>query len=478
MTAVSVESEFGSVPPIQHVSPWDVSDVHVQPGDLHQLSRILSVASAAQQRAAEATDEQRAEWVLNLLDLIDERNEEFATAVSHDTGRLPASCRQEVIGTLRAMRILTTLWLTRSPEMWKTPTGTATVRDRPRGLALAITPGNFPVSAALRKSVAAVLAGCAVVLKPSERAPRTTVLLLAALRRSPAPIFVVRGGGEEAEALVGSGRFTAISFTGSTENGRRVAAAAPRLNTEVQIEAGGKNFCIIDDDIPLDTVLPRVIEDAWKDAGQNCVATNRLIVVTRRSSSTCAKIHRLVEEEVAKREPALFGALMSRGAVTRAERALSEAAAAGVKVTHYGTLTLPPEADVTAFVRPAIAWNPPATTAVWREDLFAPVLTVTTVESFDSAMHTANDSQFALAGSVFSGSAVHLTQARQHLPVGKLVLNAPTRTGAAWVPMTGFKDSGTGAPENGIAGILFFTRPQAVYDANPLPRTTSLKEMQ
>jgi len=217
-------------------------------------------------------------------DLIEERLEEFAQAESMDTGKRIVEARYDIADSIRCLRYFAQLGPTFSGR--SVDTGDSHIQSRvqyePVGVAVLITPWNYPLLQAVWKVAPAIAAGCTFVLKPSELTPSTSIMFMQALVDAGLPPgvgnLVLGAGASIGETLTSSSKVDMVSFTGGLETGKRVMASAAATIKKVALELGGKNPNIIFADADLEAALDNALTAIFLHSGQVCSAGSRLIV--------------------------------------------------------------------------------------------------------------------------------------------------------------------------------------------------------
>ncbi len=338
------------------------------------------------------------------------------------------------------------------------------VRLLPRGVVGLITPWNLPVAIPLRTLVPALLAGNAVVFKPSEHSPRTGALLgeLCAAALPEGVVTVVQGGAEQGRALV-EARPDALVFTGSARTGRAISEAAGRLGLPVSLELGGKDAAIVLADAELDRAAAGVVWGAFAFAGQNCAAVERCYVD---AGVFDAFVERVVERTRRLRPLADVGPLVTPEQLAIVERHVREAVAAGARALTGGRAEGPG-----LYHPPTVLVDVTEDMAVMREETFGPVLPIVPFERPEDAIAAVEASPWGLTASVWTRDLELGETLASNLSVGVATVNNHGFTGAlpsaAW---GGTKGSGHGVTNSRFA-LYELTRPQTVVvDAARGPR--------
>jgi aldehyde dehydrogenase (NAD+) len=335
----------------------------------------------------------------------------------------------------------------------------------------AITPWNFPLGLAVWKVAPALLAGNAMVLKPSEHAPACADAFVSACVDAGIPadlIQVVHGHAEPAAALVVHPGVRAVSFTGSVPTGRRVAAAAmetgPRL---VSLELGGKNAMVVLDDADLELAADGAIFGAFGTAGQRCTSTSRLIVQPTVADEL---VGRIVERAAALRlgdptDPAIdVGPVIHRGSGERIQSMVDKAVADGASIATGGHLVT----DVAGcpggtFFEPTVLRGVAGDAYIAREEVFGPVLAVIEAPTLDDAVDVVNGAAYGLSAAVYTRDINRALRAVAAIDTGIVYVNAPTIGAEIHLPFGGTKHTGNGYREAGMRGLEQFSETKTVY---------------
>src|ERR1700754_1069449 len=339
------------------------------------------------------------------------------------------------------------------------------VHYRPRPVVGIIAPWNYPVANLLMDGIAALAAGCAVLLKPSERTPLTAELLLRGWLDSGAPevMAIVQGAREAVEAVVDNSDY--IQFTGSSATGATVMERAARRLTPISLELGGKDPMIVLDDADVDLAAHAAVWGAMFNAGQTCVSVERVYVLEQVYDQFVQAVVRDVKKlQVGAGKGYDFGALIDEQQLSVTERHVREAVAAGAKALTGGQRT-----DTSgSFYPPTVLVDVDHSMACMTEETFGTTLPIMTVGSGDGAIRLANDSEYGLSASVFSRDADRAKEVALQIDCGTVNINdVISNLMCTTAPMGGWKTSGLGARFGGADGLRKFCRQEAVI----APRT-------
>jgi acyl-CoA reductase-like NAD-dependent aldehyde dehydrogenase len=271
----------------------------------------------------------------------------------------------------------------------------------------AVVPWNMPQFLTVCKIVPALLAGCCVVLKPSPESVLDAQLLADMVQQADLPpgVFnVVPGDGAVGQSLVRHPGVDKVSFTGSTAAGRQVAMACAEGLKQVSLELGGKSAAIVLDDADPASVAPAIQAASLANSGQVCNALSRILVPTHRQDefvdALAAGMESMTVGDPTDPETQL-GPLVAERQQTRVRGYIEEGRRGGARLVVGGT-EMPDGLDKGWYVRPTLFSNAQNDMRIAREEIFGPVLTVIPYDNEDDAVRTANDSDYGLAGSVFT----------------------------------------------------------------------------
>jgi alpha-ketoglutaric semialdehyde dehydrogenase len=396
--------------------------------------------------------------------LIRARLDEGATTVVRENGKTLAEARVEVTKTADFLDYYASF----ARQPWgelladARPGTQTSVRVEPVGVVLAICPWNDPLITPARKLGPALIAGNAVLLKAASQTPLIATWMAGLLAESGLPdgvLQVITGRSSEiSDALLASP--DAVTFTGSNEVGGYLRRALADRNVRLQGELGGKNVSVVLADADLDLAAATVANAAFAQAGQRCTATSRLIVEASAAAALTEKLTARVAEIVVGPglDPATTMGPLSYAAhrddvLEHIELARKE----GAEVIAGGAR---PAADALlygCYVEPTLINVTPAQ-SLWRDEVFGPVLAITTATGFDDAVRLANDTAFGLAAAVFTGNLTSATRFLEEAEAGQVAVNLPTAGWDVHHPFGGFHESGSPFKEQGAPGLRFYTR--------------------
>lgn len=342
-----------------------------------------------------------------------------------------------------------------------------TVHYRPRPIVGIIAPWNYPVANLLMDGIAALAAGCAVLLKPSERTPLTAELLLRGWLDSGAPevMAIVQGAREAVEAVVDNSDY--VQFTGSSATGAKVMERAARRLTPVSLELGGKDPMIVLEDADIQLAANAAVWGSMFNAGQTCVSVERVYVLEQVYDKFVEAVVSAVKNlKMGAGEGFDFGAQIDDSQVDVTAKHVDDAIARGAKALTGGVRPTGPG----SFYPPTVLVDVDHSMACMTEETFGPTLPIMKVASVAEAVRLANDSPYGLSASVFSRDVERANDVALELDCGAVNINdVISNLMCTTAPMGGWKTSGIGARFGGADGLRKFCRQEAIV----APRTSA-----
>ncbi|WP_123024364.1 aldehyde dehydrogenase [Mycolicibacterium stellerae] len=339
----------------------------------------------------------------------------------------------------------------------------ATVIRDPVGVVAAIAPWNYPQALLLMKIAPALVAGCTVVAKPS---PETAIdgLVLAeifdAAGLPPGVLNVVPGDREAGEHLISHRDVDRVSFTGSTQAGRRVAEICGRDLRRCTLELGGKSAALILDDADVGATMEGLRDGAFRNSGQTCTNQTRILVPRSRidefTDAICDMVSSLVVGDPFDPNTEI-GPLVSERQRERVEGYVSVGQDEGAKLAVGGGR--PVDLDVGWYVEPVVFTGVDNAMRIAREEIFGPVVCVIPYDGDAEGLAITNDSEYGLAASVWSTDDQRALGVAKRMRTGMVLINGVG--GSFDAPFGGFRQSGIGR-ECGIEGLLAYTEPKQV----------------
>lgn len=437
----------------------------------------VDAAVKAAQRAfpswSETSTDERFRWLMRIADVIEARLDAFAAAESQDQGKTVTTARTvDIPRSIENFRFYAQ-YITQMEGMALESKGAVhyTLR-KPIGVVALISPWNLPLYLATWKIAPAIAFGNTCVIKPSELTPRTITMLAEVLKEVKLPagvVNIVHGLGPECgQPLVEHPEVPAISFTGGTITGKKLAATAAPLLKKVSLELGGKNANIIFGDVEpakMQECIQTTLRSSFANQGEICLCGSRILI--QRSiwdifvPAFVAAVKALHIGD--PRDPKSFmGALISEAHTRKVESYIKLAQEEGGVVLAGGSRPagLPDRCRDGYFVAPTVISNVAPKARVNQEEIFGPVVTLIPFETEEEAVAIANGTQYGLAASVWTGSVSRANRVSAALDVGYVWINC-------WLlrdlrmPFGGVKASGIGR-EGGKFAMDFYTEVKSV----------------
>jgi len=456
------------------------------PSHPNQIVGVLSKADASlADRAILAADdafkswsrtpvEKRVELLLRTARILRERKYYFEARLVYEVGKTWPEADAEVAEAIDFAEFYARemLRLAGPQPLPPVPGERNYLRYLPLGVGIVIPPWNFPLAILAGLTLASIVTGNTVVLKPSSDAPSIACKFLEAMEEAGLPPGVINflpcPGRTVGDVLVDHPRTRFVAFTGSKEVGlhinKRAARTAPgQIGIKrVIAEMGGKNAIIVDSDANLDEAVEGVLASAFGYQGQKCSACSRVIMTTTVYGIFLDKLlHRLEQITVgpAERPENYMGPVIN----AQAKKSILEYIEVGKKEGRLVTGGAVPGGGY--FIRPTVIVDVPPTARIAQEEIFGPVLAAIVAENYDQALAIANNTEYGLTGAVYTRDRHKLEKAAEEFFVGNLYFNRKC-TGAVVGshPFGGFNMSGTDSKAGGHDYLLLFTQAKAVSE--------------
>lgn len=340
----------------------------------------------------------------------------------------------------------------------------------PIGVVGLITPWNFPIAIATWKMFPAIVAGNTVVWKPATETPLMAYELGKILEEVGLPegvVNIVFGSGTTVgTALIEHPDVKVISFTGSSETGKKVAELGGRHLKKVSLEMGGKNAVIVMEDADLDLAVEAIVWSAFGTTGQRCTACSRVIV------------QKEVKEELEERliaalcdltigdglDPAVkVGPVINRQALEKIHHYVEIGKKEGAKLLAGGNIITTPPFDKGFYYEPTVFTDVSPNMTIAQEEIFGPVVSIIEVENLHEAIEVNNGVKYGLSSSIFSQNVNNIFKAQRDLDTGIVYINAGTTGAEIHLPFGGTKGTGNGFRDSGQAAIDVYTEWKSIY---------------
>ena len=426
-------------------------------GSKEDIDIAISAARIAFDSWSKSSIQTRIDILNALSDALKERGEDIAQTITAEVGTPIGYSRVAMVGTPRVVSRSYAKILENFD--WEEKVRNSIIRKEPIGVCAFITPWNFPLHQIIGKVAPAIAAGCTMILKPSKEAPLSAFILADILHEIglPSGVFnLISGHGSEIGNYMSSHpEVDMVSFTGSTGAGISVSEAAATTVKRVTLELGGKSANVALEDADPTLVAKKAIGACHQNSGQTCSALTRLII----PESMSDEVYEIIAEKNNSytvgdplEESTRCGPMVS----LRQQKSVSKYIESGINegaTLISGGLGMPEGISKGYYVKPTIFANVSPDMKIWKEEIFGPVLVITTYKSEEEALILANDSIYGLSGGVWYKDEERAIKFAKDMWTGQVSVNGGAFNVSA--PFGGYKLSGNGR-ELGAHGLNEF----------------------
>ena len=429
----------------------------VADGSVADGRAALDAAVAARAGWATTPPRDRGEILRRAYELMTERADDLALLMTLEMGKALAESKAEITYAAEFFR-----WFSeesvRIHGRWSVAPNGATrllTMKQPVGPCLFITPWNFPLAMGTRKIGPAIAAGCTMVVKPASATPLSMLALAGLLADAGLPdgvlnVITTRATGEVMEPLIKDPRLRKLSFTGSTEVGKRLVEQSAEQLLRVSMELGGNAPFVVFDDADLDAAVDGAMLAKMRNIGEACTAANRFHVQVGVVEEFTARLAQRMSDLKLGRgteEGVDVGPLVDAKQRDKVDELVRDAVDRGARVVTGGARV----GERGYFYAPTVLADVPADARLLREEVFGPVAPIATFETEDEAVEAANDTEFGLVAYVFTRDLQRALRVSERIETGMVGLNVGVVSNPA-APFGGVKWSGFGR-EGGVEGI-------------------------
>ena len=457
-----------------NINPSDISDVvgTYARADAKQAEAAVAAALAAQPQWAQSTLQQR----FDVLDFVGTeilaRKQELGKLLAREEGKILPEAIGEVVRAGYIFKFFAGEALRYGGEHVRSvrPGVEIDVLRQPIGVVGLISPWNYPIAIPSWKIAPALAFGNAVVFKPAELAPGCAWSLADIIARSGLPkgVFnlVMGSGSVVGNILVDHPNVDGISFTGSVEVGRQIAAQGAQKMKKVQLEMGGKNPLVVIDDADLGVAVNAAVNGAYFSTGQRCTASSRFVVTEgihdRFIKAVSDRLSKLKVDD-ALADGTEMGPVVDETQLSKDLEYVESAQKEGARIAYGGErLKLSKNGY---YMSPALLTETKASMRINKEEVFGPVASVIRVKNYDEALAVANDTPYGLSTGICTTSLRHASHFKEHAQAGMVMVNLPTAGVDYHVPFGGRKGSSYGSREQGKYAVEFYTTVKTCYIA-------------
>ena len=457
---------------VRNLNPADPDDVIAEfpAATAEDARRAIEAAQTAFRNWRRTPGPERGRVLWRAADIARQRADEIARTLTREEGKVVKEAKGEVMKGISLLEYYAGEGFRMHGKTLPSEardTFSYTIR-RPLGVVGLIAPWNFPWAIPVWKSAPALAAGNCVVFKPAELTPATASLLTEIYQQAGLPpgVFnmLVGSGSVVGEAIVHAPALRAISFTGSNEIGGALYAKAAQRGAKVTCEMGGKNAVVVMADADLDKAAVAIHGGAFGSTGQRCTATSRVIA---HPAVKDALLERLVEAAKKIKVGPGLDESVDMGPAVDEKQWRTDLDYIGIGRQEGARLVLggnqPAHLAKGYFIEPTIFDNVTPSMRIFKEEIFGPVLSVSTAKSLEEALACANGVEYGLTTSIFTENIDTIMTFVEEVETGMVHVNEPTIGGEAQLPFGGTKATGVGEREMAEEGLNFFTELKTVF---------------
>ena len=431
---------------------------------MDQTHAVLSQVEHAQAAWAAHTIEQRSHAMRQLAQVFRQYREEYAGLITEEMGKLLKEARAEVDKcALGCEYYADHAQSYLKDEVMASDASRSLVTYQPLGILLCIMPWNFPFWQLIRAAAPAMMAGNAVVLKHASNVPRCALALEQAFQRAGFPANVFRTfmiSADQTEAVLADPRIAAVTLTGSSQAGRKVASIAGQHLKKCVLELGGSDPFIVLDDADLETTAKQALFARFQNMGQSCIAAKRFILIDSIADDFIEQVKTLVNAMQSgdpKSEATTIAPMARDDLRTDLQSQVERSLTAGAKLVTGGSAIEMPG----FYYHPTILDHVQPGMPAFDEELFGPVAAITRTKNTEEAIQLANRTLFGLGGSVWTQDVVRGEELARQIHAGCTFVNGVVKSDPR-LPFGGIKDSGYGR-ELSYFGIREFVNIKTIW---------------
>jgi alpha-ketoglutaric semialdehyde dehydrogenase len=443
-----------------------------QKSNQQDVNDAIAAAKAAYKTWRVTPAPKRGEILFRAARMLQERKEELATQMTREMGKILDETRGDVQEAIDM-----TYYMAGEGRRLFGQTTPSELRNKfcmsvrsPIGICSLITPWNFPMAIPSWKAMPALICGNTVVMKPATDTPLSMCNLVAILEEAGIPKgvvnFVTGGGGEVGEGLMTHPDVKVVSFTGSTEIGKRVSEACAQTFKHSCLEMGGKNVIMVLEDANLDLAVDGALWGGFGTTGQRCTAASRVVVDK--------KVYKEFMDKFVARTRSLkvgdgldptvqMGPLINASQLKTVEEYVAIGTNEGAKLMTGGHRLTGGQYDGGHFHEPTIFGDCAPGMRVSQEEIFGPVVSVVPCDGLDEAIEIGNGVIYGLSSSIYTRNINNAYRAMRDMETGIFYVNAPTIGAETHLPFGGTKQTGNGHREASVAALDFYSEWKSVY---------------
>jgi aldehyde dehydrogenase (NAD+) len=445
---------------------------YVPLSDREDVDAAVQAARRAQTGWRKLSGSVRGDYLYRTAAILERRLDEIAETMTREMGKTFGEARGETARGIAILKYYAGEGIRKIGDVIPASDGEALMFTArvPLGVVGIIAPWNFPVAIPIWKIAPALIYGNTVVFKPAQETAVTAAKLMECFEEAGLPAGVVNmvcgSGSVVGQALAEHPLVDGISFTGSNAVGKQVGQICLARGAKYQLEMGGKNPIIVAADADLDLAVEATVSGGLRSTGQKCTATSRVIVVKdvyeEFREKLLARIRTLRVGD-GMNEDTWLGPCASEKQLETVLGYIEKGIREGARLVMGGGRPDEKELSDGYFVQPTVFEDVTREMAIFREEIFGPVLALIKVDSFEEAIRVANDNEYGLSASVYTRNIGNMLQFIQEIEAGMVRVNAETAGVELQAPFGGMKQSSSHSREQGQAAIEFYTSTKTVY---------------
>jgi len=456
------------------INPANIEEVlgHFQTSTSEDIEKAIKAAKDAFADWSATPAPKRGNVIFNLIQLLENNKEDLATVITKEVGKSFREANGEVDKTIEAMKQF-------SGEATRIAGETIpahadgvfayTIRE-PLGVVGVISPYNFPLGIGIWKIAPAIIAGNTVVFKPASNTSLISIKIMELFKKAGVPagvINMVTGSGSVIGSSLGKHPdLKAISFTGSTDVGFALHKQVTERGGRMQAEMGGKNPSIVLEDANLDETVENLVQSSFYDNGQRCTGTSRVIVLRSIAEELIDKLKKRTNKiKVGNGFQADVdnGPVIDENQLNKFLYYVNSALEEGATLEFGGKRETRKDMEKGYFVVPTIFSNVTRDMAIYHEEVFAPIISITVVDSYEEAIDLANDNNFGLSSTIYTNDLSKSMSFIKRIESGVTHVNVPSNYFENQFPFGGKKSSSIGPREQGSTALDFWLDYKTVY---------------
>ncbi|WP_199613886.1 alpha-ketoglutaric semialdehyde dehydrogenase GucD [Paenibacillus alkalitolerans] len=458
----------------ESINPANTHEIvgYYQHSSLDDLNKAVSGAKEAQKQWKKLSGSARGDYLFKAASILERRLDEIAETMTREMGKTFPEAKGETARGAAILRYYAGEGMRSVGEVIPSTDSSALMFTTrvPLGVVGVITPWNFPVAIPIWKMAPALIYGNTVVLKPASETAVTCAKVIECFVEAGLPAGVINmltgPGSVIGQGLAQHPDVDGITFTGSNGVGKRIGQAALARGAKYQLEMGGKNPVIVENDADLDLAVEATISGGLRSTGQKCTATSRVIVQREVYEPFKERMLQKLQEITVgdgMKEGTWMGPCANESQLETVVSYIQKGIEEGAALIFGGKRLQGPGYENGFFVEPTVFENVASNMTIAQEEIFGPVLALMKADSIEEALALANDVEYGLSASIFTTNISRMLAFINEMDAGLIRINAESAGVEMQAPFGGMKQSSSHSREQGRAAIEFFTSIKTVF---------------